>query len=216
MPADAPVSRLHSDDSAERCRLPDRPAGLGPEGERHDAGGNCRCRSAGRTAGYPADVVRIPRRTVCAVFGRRAHRKLVHVGLSDDDGALLPQSYDRRRFVRTDIACEDFRGTRRRKSECCDVVLHRDRHAGEASALSRLGHSFGKRIGIPDCELTIAPENHVQRIAIRSGFDGAVKARLNCVSRRDLSGPDAGRETNGGENDQNPSDSWSAVGAVFV
>src|SRR5581483_12294716 len=60
-PADASVRGLHTDDAAERRRLPHRPTGLGSERDRHDARGDSGGGSAGRTARHARTIHRIQR-----------------------------------------------------------------------------------------------------------------------------------------------------------
>ncbi len=133
----AAVGRLQADDAAEAP-----PA----------AGSIRRCRSRARAAPCPAAtadgrpaarparrrgrVPRVARRAERRVLGRRSHRELVAVGLADDDGAgrLEPR---RRRWRRR--AGRSPRGSATpavvAHAARAEVVLDRDRHAGERHAI---------------------------------------------------------------------------------
>ncbi len=74
------------------------------------------------------------------IFGRRAHRKLVHVCAAKKHRARLAQLGDDRRIVRRDVALQNFRSARARIALHVDHVLDRDGHAAE-----RLAHV--RRVG---------------------------------------------------------------------
>ena len=61
---DAAVGRLQSEQSAESRGDPDRPAPVASRRDRQQPSCHRRCGTAGRTAGRPSRVPRIPRRTV--------------------------------------------------------------------------------------------------------------------------------------------------------
>ena len=52
-PRDTAVRRFDADDTAERRRLPDRPAGVRSKRQRDQAGSDSGCRTARRTARHP-------------------------------------------------------------------------------------------------------------------------------------------------------------------
>ena len=107
-----------------------------------------RCRSRARAARSPAataaaeppldppgtrdEVVRVARRAERGVLGGAAHRELVEVGLADrrPRPRRAARSHDRR-VVRRQPAFEDPRRARGGHAPRAEVVLQRDRHAGE-------------------------------------------------------------------------------------
>ena len=128
---DAAVGRLQPDDAAQRRRLADRSAGVGAERERRHAGGDGHRRSAARSAGNAIGRPRIPRRAERRVLGRRSHRELVAVGLADDDGAGRLEPRDDGGVERRHERLEDPRRGGRPDAARAEVVLERDRHAGQ-------------------------------------------------------------------------------------
>ena len=88
----AAVGRRHAHNSAEGGRLANRAARI--RAERHhrcalrDRGG----RTSARTSRHALRIDRIAHRTERRILVRRTHRKLVAVGLSDDDAAGLFES----------------------------------------------------------------------------------------------------------------------------
>ncbi len=105
--AHSAIGRLDPDDAAEAGWLPNRTAGLGAKRGWHHASGH-ECRRAAR--GATRDAVRmrgVLDPTERGVFGGRAHREFVEVGLGGDHRAGLPQAAHDGGIVRRAIAGQD-------------------------------------------------------------------------------------------------------------
>src|SRR5262249_53870202 len=98
-------------------------------------------------------------RTVRGVLRRAAHRELVEVRLAEDDRVRGAEARNDRRLVRRAVVREDLRAARRRHPARDDVVLERDRQAGErTAALLRVDASrVGERAFLVDAEERVHP-----------------------------------------------------------
>ena len=117
-----------ADDPAQRGRLADGAPRIGAQRGRYDA----RCDRDRRTAaGSSRSAIERPwisRGAECRILRRRAHRKLVEVGLADNDGTGRLQAMDDGGVIGGDILLEDSRRRRSRQTVRCDVVFECDRH----------------------------------------------------------------------------------------
>ena len=129
--ADPAVGGLHADDPAQRRRLADRTAGVGPERQRRVMGRHDGRGTAAATAGDGVEVPRVADRAVGRVLVRRAHRELVHVRLAEEDGAGRPEPLRDVGVVGRAIALEDSRPGGALAALDADEVLERDRDAVE-------------------------------------------------------------------------------------
>ena len=137
--------------------------------------------------GVPRVFRHAVRRSLC----RTSHRKLIHVRLSNDNGSRLFKPCNNLRIVRRNEILQDLRRTRRRKTLRTDVVLDRDRNAGqrtgELSCVNFLLHFCCA------CSRTlfIHKKEGVNRILRRSDCR---KGRFHSVRYGDLSFFDRGRK----------------------
>ena len=133
---DAPVGRLHPDHPAERRRLPDRAAGIGPGRARAQRCRHRRRRAARRSARHVRGRPGVARRLDRAVLRRRAHRELVHVQLAERDGAGRLQARRHRRLVRGNEPAQDLRGAGGLDPAHAEDVLDPDGGAGQRSRIA--------------------------------------------------------------------------------
>ena len=103
----APVRRLHTDDAAERGRLPDRATGIGAERKEHLAGRDGDRRTAGRPARYAFEAPGVLDRPESGVLIGRTHREFVEVGLPDHDRAPRVETLHDRRGVGRNVLLKD-------------------------------------------------------------------------------------------------------------
>ena len=153
------VRRPQAHVTAERRRLLDRAAGVGPQRPRRktrrDGGGA----AAARAARNACRVPRVARRAVRRVLGRGAHRELVGVRLADHAQAARTAVRDHGRVVDRDVALEDLRAGSRRDPAGADDVLDRDRDARARVVLAdveervQLGIALTDRIEVGVVEL---------------------------------------------------------------
>ena len=135
---DGSVRRPQTDVPAQRRRLLDRPAGVGPERPRCKARRHRRRRAPARPARDARRIPRVVRRAVRGVLGGRAHRELVRVRLAEDAEPVLLAARDHRRVVHRHVALQDLRAGGRRDPLRADHVLDRDRDALPARVLAHV------------------------------------------------------------------------------
>ena len=130
--ADQTVGGLQTDDAAQRRRLTDAPAGVGPEGPDGLPGGDRGGAAAAGTAGDARGVPRVVHGSERRVLVGRAHRELVAVRLADEDRTVTGQASPRRAVVRRHVVLQDARGTGRPDAVRREDVLERRRDPGDA------------------------------------------------------------------------------------
>ncbi len=111
--------------------MPDAAAGVAAESAAAESRRDRRSRPAAAAAGDAGIVPRVACDEVGAVLRRRAHSELVHVPLADDDRAGVFEQLHDRRVVRRVKVGEHLARTRRCAPGGTEVVLERDRHAGQ-------------------------------------------------------------------------------------
>ncbi len=138
---DEPVARheavrgLDADDTAERGRLADRAAGIGAESQRGELGGDRR-RAAARRAARPRGWGRAGCGWARTPSSRSTIPSRTRRGSScRHDGAGGDEPFDHGRVVGRLPAVEDPRRARRGHAPRAQVVLERDRHAGERARI---------------------------------------------------------------------------------
>ena len=187
----AAVGRLHADDAAERSRLADRAAGIGAGGAQAQFRRDRRGRAAGAAARDQRRrgarfSPRINRRSEVAGNVGRAHRKLVQVGLAEQDRARPPQVGRDGRFVRRHEAFQDPRARGRPDAAGAEQILDRERDALERPGLAAgqapvgLGRHLERPLrGLGD-----------ERVQAARGLDRP-DMRQRQFARRELFGPQA-------------------------
>ena len=182
--------RVEADDAAQRGGLADRPPGVGSERERDEASGH---RGGGATAAasrHPLNAVRVARGPEGGVLRRAAHGELVHVGLAQRDRPGGAQELHHCGVVGRPPAFEDLRGTGGRDTPGAQVVLQRDRHAGQWAGVLTPGYGGIDRIGLR--QRLVAQD-------LQEGVELPVATRHGCqrglghLARRTFLGPDRGR-----------------------
>ena len=86
---DAPVGGLDAGDTAHGSRLTHRTAGVGPGGDRHQAGRHGSSRAARRATGHAGRIPGVLHRAEERVLVARPHGEFVAVELADADGTGL-------------------------------------------------------------------------------------------------------------------------------
>ena len=128
---DPAVGSHHSDDVAERRRLPDGPSRVRSQRDGGKIGGNGGGRTAARSAGHAGQIAGIVGGKKAGVFRRRTHGEFVAIRLAEDDGPRALQPFDRGGVVRRDEILQDVRRAGGAGSAGQDDVLDRDGHAGQ-------------------------------------------------------------------------------------
>ena len=192
------VRRLQPHHAAERGRHPDRAAGVGAEGERHDACGDRRARSPAGTArdarGIPGVAGRTARRDL--IGGPRG--QLVLVRLAHDDRAGPAEAVHERRGPLRHVPGERLGAPRRLVP--LDVVQVLDHHGDPVEGSDRRRAEGGRKLaGLVRPHLAGQPRHRLPALDLGEGaFDG--------LGRGDPAGDDGldelderhGREATGG------------------
>ena len=132
-------------------------------------------------------VPRISRHAVSGSLRRGAHRKLVHVGLSDDHSARFPEIDHRLRRKSRNKILQYLRGAGCQHAFCAHIVLHRHRHTRERSCQLAFFNFFlhGRRRS--QCLFPV--DCHIRIDVLFSRIDPC-KHRLHRICRSDLPLPD--------------------------
>ena len=93
------ISRLQSEQTAQRSRHADRAVGVGSKRQRHETAGDRGRRSAGRSAAHAVEIVRIARRAVVGVLAGEIIGVFAHVQRADQNGAGRFEALDQRRIT---------------------------------------------------------------------------------------------------------------------
>ena len=197
--ADPAIGGLEADDPAERGGLADRAAGVGPEGDGREVGGDGGGRTARRAAGNPLEVPGVAGRSVVAVLGGRAHRELVHVRFADQDRVGLAKFADDRGVVRRAEVFQHPRPAGRRLPLGAEDILDRDRDPGERAEPVAPGASGVDRAGVVEHPIGIAVQESVDLTVeavdpVEVGADGFLgRDRLGRQGLAELEGGGRGR-----------------------
>ena len=108
----AAIGRLQTNCSAERGRLPNRPARIRTQCDDGFACCNRSCRTAGRTARYTVQIVRIVGLFDVRGFCRRTHCKFIHVEFAGDNHLGCPNRLHHGCIKRRNIVCQHLGCTR--------------------------------------------------------------------------------------------------------
>src|SRR6266852_4609241 len=127
----ATVAGHHGGNSAQSTWLPYRAAGVGAEGCHGEARGNRRSRASTGAARHAIRRFRVAHWTVGGVFVGAAHRKLIAIGLAEDDGAGSLKALNRSGVIRRNVVFEDFRSASGAYAAGADNVLYGDGHASK-------------------------------------------------------------------------------------
>ena len=140
--AEAAAGGLQPDDVVECGRHAPRTGGVGTEREADQARGHRDRRAGARTARNKARIERVARHPVGRTAADQPGRKLVHIGLADEDRAGLLQPGDDRRRDRRPIS-KGRAGRRRLEPGGIDIVLDRKRDAEERQPCQEVGLAPG-------------------------------------------------------------------------
>ena len=164
-PSQPPIGRFQPEYPAERRRHPDRPIGVRPQRQRHQASTNRAARTARGPARHARRVVRIARRPVMRVLAGEVIGVFAHVQRPHQDRAGGFQPRDQRSIRhRRPMVAVDLRSRQGRQSCHVDQVLHRERHPRQRpNRLARRSHesTFGKH-GREGVQHRVQPPDAVQ------------------------------------------------------
>ncbi len=133
-----------ADDAAVRGRHPDRAAGVGAQGHRHDPAGHRDRGPAGGPAGRPGGVEGVADRAVGGVVAGDAEGQLVQVGLADHGGTGPAELGDRVVVAAGAGAVQRGGAAAGGQVRGVHVVLDRDGDAGQRALRREVGvHPLG-------------------------------------------------------------------------
>jgi hypothetical protein len=178
---DPAVGRLGPDGAGDGCRLADRAAGVGADGQRRLEEATTAARATAGAAGDALEVPRVVARAVGAVLGRGAHGELVHVRLAEDGHAGRAQARRPRSRRTAAPSPEDLGAAGRRQAAGGQDVLDGDRAPPPARAATRPRPRAVDLVGLGEGAVRVDVQ-----VGVHGAVDGrgAVEVRLGHLARR--------------------------------